>query len=887
MGYLTYLGASAGSPTDDRAPRRSRARAVRGRASRWSPQSGCLACHKIGENGNDGPGPDLDRHRRARCPRRRSRARSINPTAPMPSFATCRRRSCNALVDFLAQLQAARRLTPPWRLRAGPHGHPRGGPGAGDVRPHRRRLRRHELGHDRRPAPPLARARRRPGRASGRATACSTWPPAPATWRSSWLAASRRRRGRRHRTSPRRCSSARAREGARRLRWEWGDALALPYADGEFDAATVGFGARNFSDLDRGLAEMARVVRPGRPGRRPRDHHAARKPPLSTFFSVWFDRVVPLLGRLAGDPDAYSYLPTRSSASPARRRWRRRWTARGPARRPLGPHRRRDHRPPRRGRSGRWRAPRRSHAAGRGGRRRTCPRLDGRASRSGLRGAGAPATATVLAEHAGRDDRRRRQAAAPAARVPRRRAARRATREGLAARRRRGRARPLGDARPRRRARRRGAAPRAADGGRRRRAARWRPRPATCCSRARSPSWRRNGRAGRGARAVGGVARRWRGRAAAARGRVGRRRPARALPAPLRAEDRAAVRGRLRAGRARGRRRRPDALGALRPPHRAGLPAARRRARRLRARPSGPASTAAPTCSTARSRCRSSSRASATRSWRRSTCARSRRPSRPRRCATRSRRPARWTRRARGRWRSSPRRRPTCRRCRSASARALELVADGVVGPATPTAARSPSGRMSSAVERGDEALDLVLHVGPHEALEVADERLGAAVELLVEALDASWSKTPVAPLAVGAAQGDLPVRRRGLLPLDRVDQVASRTRGRRAGPRRRSGGVGAGGARRPAGSRSTRPRWSCRRAGRRGGRSGCCRGWLMVRGLVGSAPFIGRPRQDLSPRRRSDGSQRSAARIPAQALRRMTIACIAESARSSSSSSW
>src|SRR3954463_14156191 len=56
---------------------------------------------------------------------------------------------------------------------------------------------------------------------------------------------------------------ARAREKAPSLRWEWGNALALPYEDASFDAATVGFGARNFSDLDRGLAEMARVVRPG------------------------------------------------------------------------------------------------------------------------------------------------------------------------------------------------------------------------------------------------------------------------------------------------------------------------------------------------------------------------------------------------------------------------------------------------------------------------------------------------------------------------------------------------------------------------------------------------------------------------------------------------
>jgi demethylmenaquinone methyltransferase/2-methoxy-6-polyprenyl-1,4-benzoquinol methylase len=92
------------------------------------------------------------------------------------------------------------------------------------------------------------------------------------------------------------------------LRFEWGDALELPYPDGSFDAATVGFGARNFSDLARGLEEMVRVVRPG--GRVVvLEFTSPTRPPLSIFYSLWFDRVVPLLGRLAGDPDAYSYLP--------------------------------------------------------------------------------------------------------------------------------------------------------------------------------------------------------------------------------------------------------------------------------------------------------------------------------------------------------------------------------------------------------------------------------------------------------------------------------------------------------------------------------------------------------------------------------------------------
>jgi demethylmenaquinone methyltransferase / 2-methoxy-6-polyprenyl-1,4-benzoquinol methylase len=88
----------------------------------------------------------------------------------------------------------------------------------------------------------------------------------------------------------------------------WADALELPYGDGSFDAVTIGFGARNLADLDKGLSEMARVLRPG--GRlvileitRP------QREPLASFYSLWFDRLVPVIGSLAGDSDAYSYLP--------------------------------------------------------------------------------------------------------------------------------------------------------------------------------------------------------------------------------------------------------------------------------------------------------------------------------------------------------------------------------------------------------------------------------------------------------------------------------------------------------------------------------------------------------------------------------------------------
>jgi demethylmenaquinone methyltransferase/2-methoxy-6-polyprenyl-1,4-benzoquinol methylase len=92
------------------------------------------------------------------------------------------------------------------------------------------------------------------------------------------------------------------------VRFEWADALELPYEDARFDAVTVGFGVRNFADLERGLAELVRVLRPG--GRLViLEITQPRRPPLSWFFSLWFDRLVPVLGALAGDRDAYTYLP--------------------------------------------------------------------------------------------------------------------------------------------------------------------------------------------------------------------------------------------------------------------------------------------------------------------------------------------------------------------------------------------------------------------------------------------------------------------------------------------------------------------------------------------------------------------------------------------------
>jgi demethylmenaquinone methyltransferase / 2-methoxy-6-polyprenyl-1,4-benzoquinol methylase len=99
-----------------------------------------------------------------------------------------------------------------------------------------------------------------------------------------------------------------ARNKAPDVDFEEGDALALRFADGEFDAATVGFGARNFADLDTGLRELARVTKPG--GRVVvLEITTPQGAPLSWFFRGWFDHAVPMLGRLA-DSEAYTYLPS-------------------------------------------------------------------------------------------------------------------------------------------------------------------------------------------------------------------------------------------------------------------------------------------------------------------------------------------------------------------------------------------------------------------------------------------------------------------------------------------------------------------------------------------------------------------------------------------------
>ena len=96
--------------------------------------------------------------------------------------------------------------------------------------------------------------------------------------------------------------------GVSQARFEWADALSLPYDDESFDAVTVGFGVRNLADLELGVSEMGRVLRPG--GRLViLEITQPQRPPLSTFFALWFDRLVPMLGVVAGDREAYAYLP--------------------------------------------------------------------------------------------------------------------------------------------------------------------------------------------------------------------------------------------------------------------------------------------------------------------------------------------------------------------------------------------------------------------------------------------------------------------------------------------------------------------------------------------------------------------------------------------------
>ena len=99
----------------------------------------------------------------------------------------------------------------------------------------------------------------------------------------------------------------RARRKAPELEWVRGDLLELPFADGSFDAATVGFGVRNVEDLDRALSELRRALRVG--GRLAILEITRPRGVLAPFYKFWFDGVVPLLGKLLPGGSAYTYLP--------------------------------------------------------------------------------------------------------------------------------------------------------------------------------------------------------------------------------------------------------------------------------------------------------------------------------------------------------------------------------------------------------------------------------------------------------------------------------------------------------------------------------------------------------------------------------------------------
>jgi demethylmenaquinone methyltransferase/2-methoxy-6-polyprenyl-1,4-benzoquinol methylase len=99
----------------------------------------------------------------------------------------------------------------------------------------------------------------------------------------------------------------RARRKAPDIAWVRGDLLALPFEDDSFDSATVGFGVRNVADLSAAIEELRRVLRPG--GRLGILEITRPRGPLRIFYSLWFDRIVPLLGKVLPGGEAYTYLP--------------------------------------------------------------------------------------------------------------------------------------------------------------------------------------------------------------------------------------------------------------------------------------------------------------------------------------------------------------------------------------------------------------------------------------------------------------------------------------------------------------------------------------------------------------------------------------------------
>ena len=99
----------------------------------------------------------------------------------------------------------------------------------------------------------------------------------------------------------------RARRKAPEIEWVEGDALALPFEDGSYDAATVGFGVRNLADLEGGLRELRRVLQPE--GRLAILEITRPQGLLAPFYRLWFDGVIPVAGKVLPGGSAYTYLP--------------------------------------------------------------------------------------------------------------------------------------------------------------------------------------------------------------------------------------------------------------------------------------------------------------------------------------------------------------------------------------------------------------------------------------------------------------------------------------------------------------------------------------------------------------------------------------------------
>jgi demethylmenaquinone methyltransferase/2-methoxy-6-polyprenyl-1,4-benzoquinol methylase len=106
----------------------------------------------------------------------------------------------------------------------------------------------------------------------------------------------------------------RARQKSSAVRWVQGDLLALPFDDASFDAATVGFGVRNVADLDAGLRELRRVLRPG--GRLAILEITRPRGALAPFYKLWFDVLIPAAGKVLPGGAAYTYLPASTRRFP-------------------------------------------------------------------------------------------------------------------------------------------------------------------------------------------------------------------------------------------------------------------------------------------------------------------------------------------------------------------------------------------------------------------------------------------------------------------------------------------------------------------------------------------------------------------------------------------